>query len=116
MGGTNNETVKKLGEELSHVKKSIQELRDIIKKPNTVRVMEVPEGAEREAGFKDIFNEILENFPNMENKIEKQNTRGAQNSSAVDQTQSSPQHLIKLSSAEHKQKILKCARERNQLT
>ena len=42
--------------------KSIQELKDNMKRPN-IRVMGVGRVAEREACFKNIFNENKGNFP-----------------------------------------------------
>lgn len=59
----NAETVKKMAKELRQAQKSIQELRDTIKRPN----IGVPEDVEKEARFKRVFNKtVFENFLNME--------------------------------------------------
>lgn len=59
----NGETMKELKAQLGQAKNSIQELGDTITRPN-VRVIKVPEGAEREIGLKNVFNKITkELFP-----------------------------------------------------
>ena len=94
---------KKLEAELSQSKKkNVQELNNTIKRLN-IRVMGVPEGTERETGFIDIFNEIIKkNFPNLEKEL----------GNKVQESHRTP----KLSSIKHKEKILKCACGKNQLT
>lgn len=61
-------TVSKLEDSgaLSQAKKSIQELRNTMWRPN-IRVTQEHGGVEREAGFKNIFREVVkENLPNTE--------------------------------------------------
>lgn len=60
----------------------------------------------REAGFKDVFNEItIENFSNMEKELaKKKKVQEGHKISIVKQKQSSPQLRIKFSSAENKEK------------
>lgn len=60
--------------------KKYSRIKGTIKKPK-IRVMWVPEGTEREGGFKNVFNEMIkENFPQFGERIEKQNTAGEHNS------------------------------------
>lgn len=52
-------------EELNKAKKTIQELYCTIKRLN-IMVTEDCEGIDREAGMKDVFNEVINgNFPSM---------------------------------------------------
>lgn len=54
-------------ENLTKVKKSIQEINDTIKKSN-IRIIGILEDVERETGLKEVFHVIIkENFPNTGN-------------------------------------------------
>uniref|UniRef100_A0A5F9DLT7 L1 transposable element RRM domain-containing protein n=1 Tax=Oryctolagus cuniculus TaxID=9986 RepID=A0A5F9DLT7_RABIT len=103
-------------EEIRNLKHIVRNLQDTIKKPN-IRVLGVPEGMEREKGLEGLFSEILvENFLGLEDReILVQETHRTPNKH--DQKRFLPRHvIIKLSTVKHKEKILKCAREKRQIT
>jgi hypothetical protein len=55
-----------LVKQLKTCERNMQELTDLIKRPN-LRIMGIEEGAEMQAkGMHNIFNKITENFPNLE--------------------------------------------------
>ena len=86
-------------------RKSIEELKVTIKRPS-IRIMRVPEDAEREAGIKGIFKEIKrENIANLETELGNNTKEGHRTHNRVDQKGFSPQNLInKLTSIGHKEK------------
>uniref|UniRef100_A0A5F9C8U0 L1 transposable element RRM domain-containing protein n=1 Tax=Oryctolagus cuniculus TaxID=9986 RepID=A0A5F9C8U0_RABIT len=104
-------------EEIRNLKHIVGNLQDTIKKPN-IRVLGVPEGMEREKGLEGLFSEILaENFPGLEKDREILVQEAHRTPNKHDQKKSSPRHVvIKLSTVKHKEKILKCAREKRQIT
>uniref|UniRef100_A0A5F9CE27 L1 transposable element RRM domain-containing protein n=1 Tax=Oryctolagus cuniculus TaxID=9986 RepID=A0A5F9CE27_RABIT len=104
-------------EEIRNLKHIVRNLQDTIKKPN-IRVLGVPEGMEREKGLEGLFSEILaENFPGLEKDREILVQEAHRTPNKHDQKRSSPRHVvIKLSTVKHKEKILKCAREKRQIT
>uniref|UniRef100_A0A5F9CV97 L1 transposable element RRM domain-containing protein n=1 Tax=Oryctolagus cuniculus TaxID=9986 RepID=A0A5F9CV97_RABIT len=104
-------------EEIRNLKHIVRNLQDTIKKPN-IRVLGVPEGMERENGLEGLFSEILaENFPGLEKDREILVQEAHRTPNKHDQKRSSPRHVvIKLSTVKHKEKILKCAREKRQIT
>ena len=80
----------------------------------SIRIIQVPE-EEKKKGYEKIFEEILlENFPNMEKEIINQ----VQEAQRVPhrKTQGETCILIKLTKAKHKQRLLKAAREKQQVT
>ena len=85
---------------------SLRYLWDNIK-GNNIRIKGVPEEEEKKKGTEKIFEEIIvENFPNMGKEIVKENPR-----------RNTPRHiLIKLTKIKYKEKILKAAREKQQIT
>uniref|UniRef100_A0A5F9CU90 L1 transposable element RRM domain-containing protein n=1 Tax=Oryctolagus cuniculus TaxID=9986 RepID=A0A5F9CU90_RABIT len=104
-------------EEIRNLKHIVGNLQDTIKKPN-IRVLGVPEGMEREKGLEGLFSEILaENFPGLEKDRDILVQEAHRTPNKHDQKRSSPRHVvIKLSTVKHKEKILKCAREKRQIT
>uniref|UniRef100_A0A5F9D1G6 L1 transposable element RRM domain-containing protein n=1 Tax=Oryctolagus cuniculus TaxID=9986 RepID=A0A5F9D1G6_RABIT len=104
-------------EEIRNLKHIVRNIQDTIKKPN-IRVLGVPEGMEREKGLEGLFSEILaENFPGLEKDREILVQEAHRTPNKHDQKRSSPRHVvIKLSTVKHKEKILKCAREKRQIT
>uniref|UniRef100_A0A5F9D8F6 L1 transposable element RRM domain-containing protein n=1 Tax=Oryctolagus cuniculus TaxID=9986 RepID=A0A5F9D8F6_RABIT len=104
-------------EEIRNLKHIVRNLQDTIKKTN-IQVLGVPEGMEREKGLEGLFSEILaENFPGLEKDREILVQEAHRTPNKHDQKRSSPQHVvIKLSTVKHKEKILKCAREKCQIT
>uniref|UniRef100_A0A5F9DLU6 L1 transposable element RRM domain-containing protein n=1 Tax=Oryctolagus cuniculus TaxID=9986 RepID=A0A5F9DLU6_RABIT len=104
-------------EEIRNLKHIVRNFQDTIKKPN-IRVLGVPEGMEREKGLEGLFSEILaKNFPGLEKDREILVQEAHRTPNKHDQKRSSPRHVvIKLSTVKHKEKILKCAREKRQIT
>ena len=96
---------------------SLRDLWDNIKR-NNIRIIGVPEGEEREKGPEKIFEEIIvENFPNMGKEI----------ATHVQEAQRVPYRInpsrnmlrcivIKLAKIKDKEKLLKAAREKWQIT
>uniref|UniRef100_U3KMN3 L1 transposable element RRM domain-containing protein n=1 Tax=Oryctolagus cuniculus TaxID=9986 RepID=U3KMN3_RABIT len=104
-------------EEIRNLKNIVGNLQDTIKKTN-IRVLGVPEGMEREKGLEGLFSEILaENFPGLEKDRDILVQEAHRTPSKHDQKRSSPRHVvIKLSTVKQKEKILKCARVKRQIT
>ena len=69
-------------------------------------------------GYEEIFEEIIvENFPNMEKEIVNQVQEVQSVPYRINSMWNMPRHiLIKLTKIKHKEKILKAAREKQQVT
>ena len=69
-------------------------------------------------GYEEIFEEIIvENFPNMEKEIVNQVQQAQRVPNRINQKRNMPRHiLIKLTKIKHKERILKAAREKQQVT
>ena len=77
-----------------------------------------PREEEKKKGTEKIFEEIIvENFPNMGKEIVNQVQEAQRVPYRVNPRRNMPRHiLIKLSKIKHKEKILKAAREKQQIT
>ena len=77
-----------------------------------------PEEEEKKKGYEKIFEEtIVENFPNMEKKRVIQVQESQRVPYRIDPRRNMPRHiLIKLTKTKHKERKLKAARERQQVT
>ena len=96
---------------------SLGDLWDNIKR-NNIHVIGVPEGEEREKGPEKISEEIIVgNFPNMGKEIATQ-VQGAQRVPyRINPRRNMPRHIIiKLAKIKDKEKLLKAAREKRQIT
>ena len=95
---------------------SLRDLWDNIKHTN-ILIIGVPE-EEKKKGYKKIFEEIiLENFPNMEKEIVIQVQETQRVPYRISPRRNMPRHiLIKLTKTKHKERILKAAREKQQVT
>ena len=73
---------------------------------------------EKKKGYEKIFEEIIvENFPNMEKEIVNQVQEAQRVPYRINPRRSMPRHiLIKLAKTKHKERILKAAREKQQVT
>jgi chromosome segregation ATPase len=94
----------------------MQELTDSIKRPK-LTIMGIEEGEEVQSkGMHNIFSKIItENFPNLEKSIPTC-ARGLQNT-RPDQNRSTPRHIIiKTTSTETQERILKAVREKKPIT
>ena len=95
---------------------SIRDLWDSIKCTN-IPIIGVPEAEEKKKRYEKIFEEIIvENFPNMEKEIVSQVQEAQRVPYRISPRRNTPRHiLIKLIKAKHKEKILKAAREKEQV-
>ena len=96
---------------------SLRDLWDNIKHTN-IRIIGVPEEEEKKKGYEKIFEEIIvENFPNMEKEIVNQVQEVQRVPYRINPARNMPRHiLIKLTKTKHKERILKAAREKQQVT
>ena len=94
---------------------SLRDLWDHIKCTN-IRIIGVPEEEEKKKGYEKIFEEIIvENFPNMEKEIIKSMRHRVPY--RINPRRNTPRHiLIKLTKVKHKERILKAAKEKHQVT
>ena len=95
---------------------SLRDLWDNIKHTN-IRIIVGPE-EEKKKGYEKIFEEIIvENFPNMEKEIVNQVQEAQRVPNRINPRRNKPRHiLIKLIKTKHKERILKVAKERQQVT
>ena len=96
---------------------SFRDLWDNIKCTN-IRIIGVPDEEEKKKGFGKNFEEIIvENFPNMEKEIVNQVQEAQRVPHRINPRRNTPRHiLIKLTKTKHKERILKTAREKQQVT
>ena len=96
---------------------SLRDLWDNIKHTN-IQIIEVPEEEEKKKGYEKIFEEIIvENFPNMKKEIANQVQEAQRVPYRINPRRNMPRHiLIKLTKTKHKERILKAAMEKQQIT
>ena len=87
-------------------------------KLNNIWIIGVPEEEEKKKGTEKIFEEIIdENFPNMGKERVNQVQEAQRVSNRINPRRNKPRHLlIKLSKIKYNEKILKAAREKQQIT
>ena len=102
---------------MKRIEDSLRDLWNNIKCTN-IRIIGVPEEKEKKKGSEKIFKEIIvENFPNMGKEIVNQVQEGQRVPYRINPRKNMPRHiLIKLSKIKYKEKILKAAREKQQIT
>ena len=95
---------------------SLRNLWDSIKHTN-IQNIGVPEEEEKNKAYEKIFEEIIvENFPNMEKEIVNQVQEGQRVPYRINPRRNTPRHiLIKLTKTKHKERILKSAKEKQQV-
>ena len=102
---------------MKRIEDILRDLWDNIKCAN-IRIIGVPQEEEKKKGYEKIFEEIIvENSPNMEKKIVNQ-VQEAQRVPCrrINPRRNMPRHiLIKLTKTKHKERILKAAREKQQV-
>ena len=96
---------------------SLRDLWDNIKR-NNIRIIGVPEGEERGKGQEKIFEEIIvENFHNMGKEIATQVQEAQRVPYRINPRRNTPRHtVIKSAKIKDKEKLLKAAREKRQIT
>ena len=96
---------------------SLRDLWDNIKCKN-IRILGVPEGEERQKGPEKIFEEIIvENFTNMGKEIATQVQEAQRVPYRINPRRNTPRHIvIKMAKIKNKEKLLKAAREKQQIT
>ena len=102
---------------MKRIEDSLRDLWDNIKHPN-IRIIGVPEEEEKKKGTEKIFEEIIvENFPNVRKEIVNQFQEVQRVPFRMNPRRNTRRHiLIKLSKIKYKEKILKAAREKQQIT
>ena len=96
---------------------SLRDLWDNIK-GNNIHIIGVPEGEEREKGPEKIFEDIIvENFPNTEKEIATQVQEAQRVPYRINPSRNTPRHIvIKMAKIKDKEKLLKAARVKRQIT
>ena len=102
---------------MKRIEDSLRDLWDNIKCTN-IWIIGVAEEEEKKKGTEKIFEEItVENFPNTGKEIVSQVQEAQRVPYRINPRRNMPRHiLIKLSKIKHKEKILKAAREKQQIT
>jgi hypothetical protein len=101
--------------QLNICKRNIQEITDSIKRLN-LRIIGIEEEEEVQAkGIHNIFNKIItENFPNLEKVMPIQVQEASRTPNRLDQNRTFSSHIIiKTTSTENRERILKGVREKN---
>jgi hypothetical protein len=95
----------------------MQELTNSIKIPK-LRMMVFEEGEVQEKGIHNIVNKItIENFPNLEKVLPIRVQAASMTPNSLDQNRTSLWHLIiKITSTENRERILKAVRKKKQVT
>ena len=96
---------------------SLRDLWDNIKCSN-IQIIGVPEEEEKKKGYEKISEGIIvENFPNMETEVVNQVQETQRVPYRISPRRKMPRHiLIKLTKTKHKERILKAAMEKQQVT
>ena len=102
---------------MKRIEDSLRDLWDNIKCTN-IRIIGVPEEEEKKKGIEKISEEVtVENFPNMGKEIVNRVQEAQRVPYRINPRRNTPRHiLIKLSKTKYKEKILKAAREKQQIT
>ena len=96
---------------------SLRDLWDNIKCTN-IQIIGVPKEERKKKGYEKIFEEIIiENLHNVEKEIGNQVQEAQRVPYRINPRRNMPRHiLIKLTKTKHKERLLKAAREKQQVT
>ena len=102
---------------MKRIEDSLRDLWDNIRHTN-IRIIGFPKEDQKKKGTEKTFEEIIvENFPNMGKEIVNQAQEVQRVPYRINPRRNTPRHiLIKLSKIKFKEKILKSAREKQQIT
>ena len=102
---------------MKRIEDNVRDLWDNTK-CNNIRIIGVPEEEEKKKGSEKIFEEIIvENFPNMGKEIVTQVQEEQRVPYRINPRKNIPRHIsIKLTKIKFKEKILKAAREKQNIT
>jgi len=106
---------------MKRIENSLRDLWENIKHTN-IQTIGFPEEEEKKKGYEKIFEEIIvENFPDMEKEIFDQVQEAGRVPYMVNPRRNTPRNtpthiLIKLTMTKHKERILKAAREKQEVT
>ena len=91
----------------------LRNLQDILKRSN-IRIIGVPEGEEEEQKIENLFEQIMENFPDLAKEIDFKEVQEAQRvPKKLDPRRNTPRHIIiTLAKIKDKERILKAPREK----
>ena len=101
---------------MKRIEDILRDFWDNIKHTN-IQIIGVPEEKEKKR-YEKIFEEIIvKNFPNMEKEIVNQVQEAQRVPYRINPRRNTPRHiLIKLTKIKHRERILKVAREKQQVT
>ena len=102
---------------MKRIEDSLRDVWDNIKRTN-IWIIGVPEEEEKTKGTEKIFEEIIvENFPTIAKERVNQVQEVQRDPYRINPRRNTPRHiLIKLSKTKYKEKLLKAAREKQQIT
>ena len=102
---------------MKRIEESLRDLWNNIKHTN-IQIIGVQEEEEKKKGTEKIFEEIIvENFPNMGKEIVNQVQEAQRVPYRINPRRNTQRHIfIKLSKIKYKEKIIKAAREKQQIT
>ena len=105
------------GKRMKRTEDSLRDVWDNMECTN-IQIIGVPEEEEKKKGYEKIFEEIIvENFPNMEKEIVHQVQEAQRVPYRINPRRNIPRHILtKLTKTKHKERILKEAREKQQVT
>ena len=111
-----NEADRKKEKRIKRNKDNLRYIWDNVKCPN-IRIIGVPEEKDKKKGHEKILEEIIvENFSKMGKEISIQVQETQRYPNRINPKQNTPRHiLIKIMKIKHKEKILKAAREKQQI-
>ena len=95
----------------------LRNLQDIFERSN-ILIIGVPEGEEKEQGIKNLFEKVMENFPNLAKEIDFQEVHEDQRvPNKLNPRKNTPRHIIiTLPKMKDKERILKAAGEKQTVT
>ena len=111
-----NESERKKEKEIKRNEDNLRDLQDNVKHPDT-EIIGVPEEKDKKDHEKILEEIIVENFPKMGKEIITQVQETQRVPNRINPSPNTTRHiLIKLTKIQHKEQILKAAREKQQIT